>query len=714
MKKNNQIQKSQSDIQLIAEKLHENNYDLQVGDIFIVAEKEYYHELFRIKEIKIEERVDWSATKDKEANPSGKEIMMKEVKICYEENKDWELTEWRGGSTENLENFIKKYGDYKLSKPVSEYIKEAKGVISSGNFEAYKSQENINADEALVSMNSKEGLQVMKSSMEERRKHVAVVKSFINYELKKKRFELERLRDNLGLIVQDFQEKVEKLTKIIYSIELYLGIREDIVQLQEGKRGDINEIIYFRQEVLFMDEEFGDPGDEGIDFKQIEVFDEWLVKNKNYNKIIPEQKSIVVFKVRRKDKDYCLDNPWINAMMNAENHKSYILIRNGDNIFRIWANITIDRLFPKKSELMDLQIKIAEEKKKEEKFINHWGKLGSERTAKEFDDTLLHYKQQVLMLQGLLDRTEVFHPIPEGLSLLNVKCHDEGKVRFIYDDEMKLPDSRKEFWDWHAEINESITFGSRVILSTPKRGYKRSDRYEECERYDERYNRGSYDHPSYNIPEPPVEGIYSVEKYSKEVTEDVMEEFPNLDYKQGSDDYRFYKRHAQDENGKYKYHTYIKDFTVIKYNPKDEIRNLWDYWDDAHERKNKLSYKIYPDDGFILNYDKISLEDIEFYLTSRVNRRHYLSMMPLLISVKKLLLNELEWEKHFVRMILDEAMREFGDKVTKNETQIEAQIWGFIKKWKDNIKWKRPISQSDEKALKYVKSKTINYINKLK
>lgn len=707
METNTKIQKHQTDLQLITEQLNANNCNLNVGDIFVIDD--HYHEFIKISKIEVRKVVDYAATRDKKKNPSGKQIKVKEVWVYYDCNEDWEGTEWRDYGSDELPEFIKKYGDYKIDKPIPEYTAEAAEVIKSGNYDMYKSSETVNEDEALVNMNSKEGLQVLKQGMDERRKHVELVKRFVNVELNKKRQELEKLRDNLGLIVADFRHKVEKIEKVIYTIELYLGISEQIIQLQEGVKAGADEVIYFRQDVLYMDEEYGDVGHDkqGIDFQEIDVFDKWLCEGKNYLKLIPEQKSIVVFRVRREDKEYYENNPFINAMMNAENHKSYILIRNGDNLYRIWADIQISRLFPRQKELMEIQMEIAEEESGKHKSFRDADKL-----KKELDNTVLHYKQQILMLQGLLDRTDILHPIPEGLRITSAKCHDEGKVRFIYDDEIKLPDSRKPFWDWHKQINSTLTFGSRVIYNPPSYEQWKRDRYGKAERYDERYNKGTYDHPAWDLPSPPHEGVYSVEKYSKPVSEVVYEDFREKNHFSGK--METCQRRKVDEKGHTVYNNYVKDFFAIRYNPKDEIRNNWDYWDDGHERKNKIAFKIYADDKFILNYDAISLDDINFYINSRVNRRHYLYLMPLLGTVRDLLLKEIEWEKHFVRMVLDESIREFGEKASKHEAEIETAVWGFIKKWKDNIKWKRPISQADDKALKYVKAKVRNFVSKIK
>ena len=109
------------------------------------------------------------------------------------------------------------------------------------------------------------------------------------------------------------------------------------------------------------------------------------------------------------------------------------------------------------------------------------------------------------------------------------------------------------------------------------------------------------------------------------------------------------------------------------------IRNNWDYWDEGHEREKKLSFKVYKEDKFLLNYDAISLEDANFYLNSRLNRREYLTMMPLLYAVKTLRVKELEQESHFIDMTIGEVIREYPN---KPQNELRKIIEKNIEWWK--------------------------------
>lgn len=150
---------------------------------------------------------------------------------------------------------------------------------------------------------------------------------------------------------------------------------------------------------------------------------------------------------------------------------------------------------------------------------------------------------------------------------------------------------------------------------------------------------------------------------------------------------------------------------------------VWGGWGKGvNERKNKTRFIIKKYDSCILNYDQISLEDIEFYLSSRVDRPNYLSMMPVLETLKERRLKELESEKAFARLVTDRYLEierskyfYFGHEPkfkseTLSEEEITKRVWESIEWWKFKNQWKRPIQKDDELALRMIE-KRINSKN---
>lgn len=316
------------------------------------------------------------------------------------------------------------------------------------------------------------------------------------------------------------------------------------------------------------------------------------------------------------------------------------------------------------------------------------------------------------MLQGLMDRTEVFNPKPNDIQLLTPEAQDKGYVKFVYEDDIKLGDGRLMWNDYVKNINQHIQEGSRIIF------YSRNSEREQ-ERFDKRFH--IYSHSvNYNLPDLPNDGLYQVKKYTASELKSVKrtmlinspEEFDLLPdiYKKKYDRNYFYdgweKRNnpitinALDEKGNYVYDKIPDENYVIYYNPKDTVINYWDSWDSGHNRKNNIHYKIYQDDSFILNYDYITLDDLDYYLYDRIHRRSYLNMIPLLLEVKKQKEKDYNEEILFVKGLVDDMKR-------KNQKlkDPKKEIWDAIEWFKLKNKWKRNIGNNDVHAWKMIRKK---------
>ena len=617
--------------------------------------------------------------------------------------------EWSPYGDARLDDFLKRWIRLDPSRSVESYLEEAEAFVESGgDVTNYQDKTKTDMDNALIHLGSKESLQALRDGINERRKKADLIRAFVNFKMEKIKAEMESMRRRLEAVVSEMSAKIARIEKVIWTIELYLGIKEDIVQIQEGGKAPKDAVICFRQEVLCMDEEVGTPEDDGLDFDSISDFDSWLCRNENYKIVIPEEKGVVVLRVRRHSKEYTA-NPFINGQMNIDNKKTYILIRNGDCLYRIWADIQIwPRLFPRRSELMDA---LAEIERKEKDKNEHFFRPEEER--EKLEDEFFRYQQQIILLQGLIDRTDIFYPLPGVIKLTNEKTHESGLIRFIYDDEVKLPDSRLPFWQWHSKVNEGLTEGTRIVYAdnvsariNPNRVGDDYSRDNMSWRYDDRF----YSESNWNLPSTPNSGIYVLQFYKKKVQQarkitfnrfsDIPERYftignPRLHraaYEKRKDwpvevDYI-------DENGSRDYYDVIAKSPAIYYNPKDEVRNWWDRWDDGHVRKKNISFKVRAKDTNVINLDNVSLDDVEFYLNSRVNRRHYLQMIPLLNNLKKFLTAEIERESHFIDLVAAQCPK------ASRKSIKEAVTW-----WKLKNKWKRGLNADDSKAFRMITKK---------
>lgn len=556
----------------------------------------------------------------------------KEPGVRLDHNRWNDDGQWTHYGTIDYEKFDREYT--KLTKPIDEYRQEL--VLGMGNnFVEYESDDTQSTSTEVALSGGKEQAISLKKSLEQATNKLTIMTALMNRE-----------RDKLLAIQRDFKDKLEQITKVVDIIELYLGVSEEIVQIQQGEPASYTDPICFRQLVLHMDEEVGDEEDGGLDWEKIEVFDDWF--RKNTNQVLPESKGIVVVRPRRDEKDYRMGDDLLARLSEHERNKpnfyTYILIRNGDNLYRIWTSkIRIyPHLFPGSDEIRKLNVPEEELK---------WN---SDKEKQE--NTKLAYKRNVLMLQGLMDRTNIFKPIPEGLNLLNPDTYGD-KVRFIYDGSNTLTDGKPSFDVWLKEQNKNLKRGDRVYFV----GYP-------YHLFSQEYRRSS---EAFRFPIPgwtnrPGSGIYNVKRL-----EDVSSRYSG-------------ERHT----------------LICHHNPKDKVYKKQYTWygrnsgyEDA-TRKMSIPFRLVPhEDDFFINYEAIkeNAGDIDFYINDRVNRHRYLDMMPVLKGLKKMIKEEKEWEDGFIRLLKSQL----GD-------DKEQKIRDGIAWWKTKVIEKRPLNREDAKAVRMI------------
>lgn len=564
-------------------------------------------------------------------------------------------------SKSSLHDFNYYYNPFPIEN-IEELYLSAEDVMKNGLPE-YKEGPDVEMSTEIVAVKSKENLQAMIDSIEDIRMKRGQLKLMINFQLEQIKNKFDIVRRELEEQVSIMNTQVDKIKKVITIIELYVGISEELVQIQSGKASESSIPLSLRQQILFMDEEVGILEDQGIDHRNIEEFDKWLLTDDHYKQIIPEEKCIVVLKPRRYFKvDYNGD-----AIKDPQDMLTYFLIRNGENFYRIYtANLHVpQRLFPKRKEFQELIEKMNPD-------LSTYSKWDQEKV----EDFTYMYQRMVFFIQGLIDRTEVFRPMETKINLMDVEG-SSSMVNLIYDDELCLPPNQLTFREWQSKINKDIEIGSRII-------YARGVGYA-----DSRWNskkRFLRDYDKYCTPQYPQDGIYQVVEAVKNIPEWV-------------------------EGGTSNSHTeYRKEKHIcIRYNPGGMVYS----WTYCKQRKNDLSFLIYPDnDVEILNYDQIEISDVEFYLTTRLGRSEYLSYLPLLKTIRKHLLEEQEQEDHFCLMLIGEIEKR-GLKCKKG-ILVEDVIMDLIDWWKFKNKWKRPINKDDELAMRMIERRLFSETGKKK
>jgi len=434
----------------------------------------------------------------------------------------------------------------------------------------------------------------------------------------------------LDLRAQELKGLLAKAEEAIWSINLYLGKNEDIHVLRTGVAAPAGDHVVLRQQVLYMDEECAlVQGGSGIDVRSIEQFDGWLLESDaNLERVLPDRKGIVALHIRRHEKQY--GDPLTNATHNDANlNWTYFLVRNGENLYRVYVDINVGgQLFPARDEFDGLFDGLVP------------GSREYMRAVEAANESNRHYLRVVLVLQGLLDRTTIFRPMPLERVNLCDPDHCSEYVRFVYHEPDRiLTDGRPTFREWQRTINDRLEVGCRIVgnFGYDLRGSRRD--YTESRLYPE----------SACLPGD--------------------DELHTIDEREG-DRYLFRYVRRQD--------------------------TVYPRYGRAHPPKTRARCWVEKDDRFFLNFDAATLEELRYYGTQRQSRNEYETMVPVLRTAVARKLEEHVQEAPFRLLLVGQVARHY------NLPVAEVQVDELITWWKFKNRTHRALTSDDSKALEMI------------
>jgi len=137
---------------------------------------------------------------------------------------------------------------------------------------------------------------------------------------------------------------IESVQDRIFNVKIYAGLVEQVIHFSKGEPADFNAPLHVFEKRLYMDEEclIGyDTG--GMDCKNIAGFNRWLRRPENRDRILPYDRCLATFRVRRFKKDYGIPRDYSDALRMQEKHslnwETYIYIRNGENLYLIGSEL---------------------------------------------------------------------------------------------------------------------------------------------------------------------------------------------------------------------------------------------------------------------------------------------------------------------------------------------------------------------------------------
>jgi hypothetical protein len=312
---------------------------------------------------------------------------------------------------------------------------------------------------------------------------------------------------------------IESIEGRIFNVELYAGLTEKVELVREGEPGGISEKVHMMQRMHYMDEEcLANYKAGGIEFSDIRQFDKWLSEKDNFRRLFPAEKCIVAFRVRRevKERHAASLSDFIRIYYEQQGDKAtFLYIRNGDRLYRMstdiefgaklfpdmvedpnkemrWAKKWAEYVLAKDEELITQgaydEMKAEYEKReadrlrryreapKKERWHHQWPERDQtteyvpfSQKSVMYDDILKRERSKeekhnriVLILQGLLDRSEVLHPHPAW------RIWEPGgfqqALELVRDDSRALvPGPKPDFEAYRARLNGTIVVGTLTI-----------------------------------------------------------------------------------------------------------------------------------------------------------------------------------------------------------------------------------------------------------
>lgn len=255
-------------------------------------------------------------------------------------------------------------------------------------------------------------------------------------------------------------------------IDLYLGRGENVEMLRGGKPAPADTPLVVRSTVLFADEEsliLVEHG--GLDFRTMGAFLDWIVAApENLDRVVPDQRGIVVVKPSRQARDY--GDPWLNNTVMTENERPHWILRNGERVYVLITGVDLPvgrRIVPAADEFTAMFTKNG---KPLEPGSKKWIEAEDQAEAKQ-----KHFMRLMLVIQGLVDRSVVFRPLPDGgLNVMSLAAQDAGHVVLLDEESKALTDGRPSFRAWQKSLNSRLRPGMRVILATGSDAFHDDDK----------------------------------------------------------------------------------------------------------------------------------------------------------------------------------------------------------------------------------------------
>lgn len=481
------------------------------------------------------------------------------------------------------------------------------------------------------------------------------IRTFMRAIVEQKKREIEAHIRDMSEKLKGIEAYVANLHRIITVMNLYTGKNVALELICDGEKAPSDEPIHVRQRILFMDEEYlADAANGGIDYGQMDRFFEWLKNPANRDIICPEPKCVVALKAKRYDMRYC-DNAWTNDILNKQNHHTIVLFRDGE---RLLVSDSEDL------ELYGMALPFSDQQERFEKKAaeivrkNRFPDSELEVLKKRSEALGYMYVKYLSYLQGIVDNGVVF-----DIGSVRPNFAKQEGVVYVYDDENAIGTGRS-WYEFQKKANAGIRRGTRVVffpMSHDERGLEVSSG--KPNRY--------YLHDG-NAPAAPAAGIY------------------NVDYPAKSN------WGKNPITGTWERTAGKGDKLAIFYTP----RKAWKWDDSVKDRSEAWIYNPWC----VLNYDALTVEIVDEFLSDRTQRPSFLGWIPILQEARKRLVEEHKMEESFIATMWYTIEKDHPEIPSEciRELVKDAVAW-----WKTKVIFTRALDSDDAKAWRMIYKRCI-------
>lgn len=138
---------------------------------------------------------------------------------------------------------------------------------------------------------------------------------------------------------RELRAKQKLMEQQIYLSNIYIsGVRSREV-LCTGHPAPKNERYHVFQKRLYLDDELGLLANLiDMDFRDMEAIDNWLLETGHWKKLLPFPKTILVTRVRKRERAY--SDTLLGLLFNHFNMEHVVWLRDGDNVVRLSSDVT--------------------------------------------------------------------------------------------------------------------------------------------------------------------------------------------------------------------------------------------------------------------------------------------------------------------------------------------------------------------------------------